>query len=194
MVLTEGLGLKMNMGGLGKAMAKLARVKTHLPGMGAARNDLIERALLEVCRMMRVIDYQAMAGDGQQRIAGHLHRPGAARDREPMSQQLFRVEIAAKAPTIAIDANQQSRVEGDAGETMFNFTVVRTGDLIGDVRAHRGKCWLAILRQRILSAVRSRLAPSRSILATAPSSSTLRSPATRCLKRTRRSSSNCRTR
>ena len=27
----------MNMGGLGKAMAKFARVKTHLPGMGAAR-------------------------------------------------------------------------------------------------------------------------------------------------------------
>lgn len=54
LVLTEGLGLKMNMGGLGKAMAKLAKVKTHLPGMGAARNDLIERALLEVCRMMRV--------------------------------------------------------------------------------------------------------------------------------------------
>jgi hypothetical protein len=53
-VLTEGLGLKMNMGGLGKAMAKLARVKTHLPGMGAARSDLIERALGEVCRMMRV--------------------------------------------------------------------------------------------------------------------------------------------
>ena len=44
----------MNMGGLGKAMAKLARVKTHLPGMGAARNDLIERALASVCAMMQV--------------------------------------------------------------------------------------------------------------------------------------------
>lgn len=51
-VLTEGQGLKMNMGGLGHAMATLAGVKTHMPGMGAARDQLIERALRKVCTMM----------------------------------------------------------------------------------------------------------------------------------------------
>lgn len=51
-VLTEGLGLKMNMGGVSKAFAKLARIKTHMPGMGAARDELIERALRQVCQMM----------------------------------------------------------------------------------------------------------------------------------------------
>ena len=52
LVITEGLGLKMNMGGTGKALAKLARIKTHMPGMGAARNDVIERALKRICEMM----------------------------------------------------------------------------------------------------------------------------------------------
>jgi len=51
-VLTEGLGLKMNMGGLGNAMAILAGVKTHMPGMGAARDQLIERALRRICTLM----------------------------------------------------------------------------------------------------------------------------------------------
>jgi hypothetical protein len=51
-VMTEGLGLKMNMGGLSYAMAKLPGVKTRMPGMGAARDQLIERALRRVCIMM----------------------------------------------------------------------------------------------------------------------------------------------
>lgn len=52
LTITEGLGLKMNMGGTGKALAKLARIQTHMPGMGAARNDIIERGLRAVFSMM----------------------------------------------------------------------------------------------------------------------------------------------
>jgi hypothetical protein len=54
LTITEGLGLKMNMGGAGKTMAKLAKIKTHMAGMGAARNEIIERALAQVCTMMHV--------------------------------------------------------------------------------------------------------------------------------------------
>lgn len=51
--MTEGTGLKMNMGGTSRAMAWIAGVKTHMPGMGAARDDLIERALSRTVQTMR---------------------------------------------------------------------------------------------------------------------------------------------
>jgi hypothetical protein len=52
LVITEGLGLKMNMGGISKPLSKIARIKTNMPGMGAMRGEVIERALNQVCRMM----------------------------------------------------------------------------------------------------------------------------------------------
>jgi len=64
MVLTEGLGLKMNMGGVSKAFAKLARIKYHMPGMGAAREEIIERALREVCRRMHAKIKSRWQADG----------------------------------------------------------------------------------------------------------------------------------
>jgi hypothetical protein len=64
LVITEGLGLKQNMGGTSKAMAKLARIKTHMPGMGAARNDLIERALRRLCEMMHAGVERRWQADG----------------------------------------------------------------------------------------------------------------------------------
>jgi hypothetical protein len=53
LVITEGTGLKMNMGGIPKPLSLLARIKTHMPGMGAARDEVIDRAIREVCRMMQ---------------------------------------------------------------------------------------------------------------------------------------------
>jgi hypothetical protein len=64
-VMTEGLGLKENMGGTSKDFAKLARIKTHMPGMGAARDQLIERAISEVCRMMSVTIERRWEARGQ---------------------------------------------------------------------------------------------------------------------------------
>jgi hypothetical protein len=64
LVVTEGLGLKQNMGGTSKALAKLARIRTHMPGMGAARNDLIERALRRICEMMHAKVERRWQADG----------------------------------------------------------------------------------------------------------------------------------
>jgi hypothetical protein len=64
LVITEGLGLKMNMGGTSKALAKLAGIKTHMPGMGSARNDLIERALRRILDMMRAGVERRWQADG----------------------------------------------------------------------------------------------------------------------------------
>jgi hypothetical protein len=52
LVLTEGTGLKMNMGGVSKGLALLAGVRSQMPGMGAARNEVIERALKRLCETM----------------------------------------------------------------------------------------------------------------------------------------------
>lgn len=62
--ITEGLGLKMNMGGTSKALAKLAGIKTNMPGMGAARNDLIERALRRIVEMMHASVERRWQADG----------------------------------------------------------------------------------------------------------------------------------
>jgi len=51
-VMTEGTGLKMNMGGVSKALATLARIRVQMPGMGAARDEVIGRALRQIARMM----------------------------------------------------------------------------------------------------------------------------------------------
>jgi hypothetical protein len=64
LAITEGLGLKMNMGGTSKALAKLAGIKTHMPGMGAARNDLIERALRRILEMMHASVERRWQADG----------------------------------------------------------------------------------------------------------------------------------
>jgi hypothetical protein len=64
LVITEGTGLKMNMGGASKALAKLARIKTHLPGMGAARDRLIEVALGRILAMMRAKVERRWQADG----------------------------------------------------------------------------------------------------------------------------------
>ena len=50
--LTEGTGLKMNMGGVSKALATLARIRVQMPGMGAARDEIINRALNAIGHMM----------------------------------------------------------------------------------------------------------------------------------------------
>jgi hypothetical protein len=64
LVITEGTGLKMNMGGTSKALAKLARIKHHMPGMGAARNDIIERALRRICEIMHASIERRWQADG----------------------------------------------------------------------------------------------------------------------------------
>jgi hypothetical protein len=57
-VITEGTGLKMNMGGASRDLAWIAGVKTHMPGMGSARDGLIEKALRRTvakmgCKVLR---------------------------------------------------------------------------------------------------------------------------------------------
>jgi hypothetical protein len=42
----------MNMGGIDKALGKVAGIRTHMPGMGAARDDIIERALRRILELM----------------------------------------------------------------------------------------------------------------------------------------------
>jgi len=64
LVVTEGQGLKMNMGGTSKAFAKLAGIKSHMPGMGAARNALIERALQRILVMMNATIERRWQADG----------------------------------------------------------------------------------------------------------------------------------
>lgn len=64
LVFTEGTGLKMNMGGAPRDLAKLAKIKHHMPGMGAARDNLIERALRRICEMMHAQVQRRWQADG----------------------------------------------------------------------------------------------------------------------------------
>jgi hypothetical protein len=52
LVLTEGQGLKMKMGGMSAALSRLAGVKMRAPGMGRAQGDLIDRAIRRLGVMM----------------------------------------------------------------------------------------------------------------------------------------------
>jgi len=47
-----------------EALAKLAGIKSHMPGMGAARNDIIERALRRICEMMHATVERRWQADG----------------------------------------------------------------------------------------------------------------------------------
>ena len=52
LILTEGQGLKLKMGGMSIALSVLAGVRMNMPGMGRAQNELIDRALQRVEKMM----------------------------------------------------------------------------------------------------------------------------------------------
>src|ERR1700733_12686805 len=52
LVLTEGQGLKMKMGGMSLALSLLAGVRNRLPGMGRAQDELINRGIRRVAAMM----------------------------------------------------------------------------------------------------------------------------------------------
>jgi hypothetical protein len=68
LAITDGLGLKMNMGGAEKAFAKLAHIKTHMPGMGAAREELVERALQGLFRMFSAAPLNAAGRRKEKRV------------------------------------------------------------------------------------------------------------------------------
>ena len=51
-ILTEGQGMKLKMGGMSLAMSALAGIHHYLPGLGGAQDELIERALQRVAGMM----------------------------------------------------------------------------------------------------------------------------------------------
>jgi hypothetical protein len=51
-VLTEGDGLKMKMGGMPIALSMLAGVRDRLPGLAAAQDDIINRAIRSVSTIM----------------------------------------------------------------------------------------------------------------------------------------------
>lgn len=69
-VITEGTGLKMNMGGVSRDLAYIAGIRTQLPGMGAARNNLIEKALQRTVEKMgcRVVKRWEARGNKGSRV------------------------------------------------------------------------------------------------------------------------------
>jgi hypothetical protein len=52
MVLTEGQGMKLNMGGMSNALSVIGGVRQHLPGMGAAQQHIVDRAIIRCSEMM----------------------------------------------------------------------------------------------------------------------------------------------
>jgi hypothetical protein len=52
LVLTEGQGLKLKMGGMSAALALLAGVSMRMPGLGTAQNELIDRAIRRIATIM----------------------------------------------------------------------------------------------------------------------------------------------
>jgi hypothetical protein len=51
-VLTEGQGMKMDMGGMSGALSLIAGVRQYMPGMGAAQQQIINRAISRTAMMM----------------------------------------------------------------------------------------------------------------------------------------------
>jgi hypothetical protein len=52
MVLTEGQGMKMDMGGMSLALSLVAGVRQYMPGMGAAQQQIIDRAIQRTAAAM----------------------------------------------------------------------------------------------------------------------------------------------
>lgn len=52
LVLTEGQGMKMKLGGASKALALLAGIRTQMPGMGRAQDLAINRAIGRTAQLM----------------------------------------------------------------------------------------------------------------------------------------------
>lgn len=51
-VITEGQGMKMDMGGMSFALAKIAAVRQYMPGMGAAQQMVVDRAIARTATLM----------------------------------------------------------------------------------------------------------------------------------------------
>jgi len=51
-VLTEGQGMKLKLGGMSLPLSRLAGVRHWLPGLAKVQDELIDRALLRVAKMM----------------------------------------------------------------------------------------------------------------------------------------------
>jgi hypothetical protein len=52
MAITDGLGLKMHMGGVSKGLSVMAGVRTQLHGMGRMQPEVIDRALIRMAQLM----------------------------------------------------------------------------------------------------------------------------------------------
>lgn len=52
MVLTEGQAMKMNMGGMSKALSLVSGVPATMPGMGSAIEQIIDRAIKRTAAIM----------------------------------------------------------------------------------------------------------------------------------------------
>lgn len=52
MILTEGQGMKMNMGGMSTALSKVGGVRQYLPGMGAGQQHIVDRAVMRTADVM----------------------------------------------------------------------------------------------------------------------------------------------
>jgi hypothetical protein len=51
-ILTEGQGMKMSMGGMSGALSKIGGVRQYLPGMGAGQQQIIDRAIMRTAAAM----------------------------------------------------------------------------------------------------------------------------------------------
>jgi hypothetical protein len=52
MVLTEGQGMKMDMGGMSYSLSRIAGVRQFMPGMGSAQEQVIDRAIARTAEAM----------------------------------------------------------------------------------------------------------------------------------------------
>jgi hypothetical protein len=52
LVLTEGQGMKMDMGGMSQSLSLIAGVRQYMPGMGAAQQQIIDRAVARTADAM----------------------------------------------------------------------------------------------------------------------------------------------
>lgn len=50
-VITEGQGIKLKMGGMSHALAKMAGMRPNMPGMGSAQHQAMDRAIAAIARM-----------------------------------------------------------------------------------------------------------------------------------------------
>jgi hypothetical protein len=84
-VLTEGQGMKLKLGGMSLPLSRLAGVRHWLPGLAKVQDELIDRALARMATMMNAtLIYRRQAAESQ---GSTMHYVGVImRGNEPMAE------------------------------------------------------------------------------------------------------------